>query len=111
MGRIILFSAAGNLSALIISSAVETLIISSVLESKQTSRASSSWGAPIGSRLIVALPDREVDLGRVDPEARVIVLREQGWPDRFTTSRSATFVAPSSQAAGIGSLESRAGMN
>ena len=78
MGRIILFSAAGNLSALIISSAVETLIISSVLESKQTSRASSSWGAPIGSRLIVALPDREVDLGRVDPQDNITVARRPG---------------------------------
>ena len=32
----------------------------------------------IGSRLIVALPDRAVDLGGVDPEAQIIVLREQG---------------------------------
>jgi hypothetical protein len=32
----------------------------------------------IGRRLIAVLPDREVDLGHVDPEARIGVWREQG---------------------------------
>jgi hypothetical protein len=65
----------------------------------------------IGSRLIVALPDREVDLGRVDPEAQIIVLREQGPAGPIYDFKVGDIVEPSSQAAGIGSLESRAGMN
>ena len=32
----------------------------------------------IGPRLIVVLPDREVDLGHVDPEAQLTVSRERG---------------------------------
>jgi len=65
----------------------------------------------IGSRLIVAPPDREVDLGWVDPEAQVVVLREQGPAGPVYDFKVGDIVEPSSQAAGIGSLESRAGMN
>jgi hypothetical protein len=65
----------------------------------------------IGSRLIVALPDREVDLGRVDREAQIMVLREQGPAGPIYDFKVGDIVEPSSQAAGIGSLESRAGMN
>jgi hypothetical protein len=65
----------------------------------------------IGSRLIVALPDREVGLGRVDPEAQIIVLREQGPDGSIYDFKVGDIVEPSSRAAGIGSLESRAGMN
>jgi hypothetical protein len=66
----------------------------------------------IGSSLIVAPPDREVALGRVDPEAQqIIVLREQGPAGPIYDFKVGDIVEPSSQAAGIGSLESRAGMN
>jgi len=57
----------------------------------------------IGSRLIVALPDREPDLGRVDPEAQIIVLREQGSAGPIYDFKVGDIVEPSSQAAGIGS--------
>jgi hypothetical protein len=32
----------------------------------------------IGPRLIAVLPDREIDLGHVDPEAQIAVSRERG---------------------------------
>jgi len=65
----------------------------------------------IGSRLIVALPDYGVDLGRVDPEVQIIVLREQGLAGPIYDFTVGDIVEPSPQAAGTGSLESRAWMN
>jgi hypothetical protein len=72
LGRIILFSAAGNLNA---------LIISSVLKSKRT----------------------------VSPE--IVGAARAGPAGPICDFKVGDIVEPSSQAAGIGSLESRAGMN
>jgi hypothetical protein len=52
----------------------------------------------IGSRLIVVLPDREVRLGEVDPEAPIIVSREHGPAGTIYDFKAGDIVEPSSQA-------------
>jgi hypothetical protein len=54
----------------------------------------------ISSRLIVVLPDREVRLGEVDPEAQIIVSREHGPAGAIYDFKVGEIVEPSSQATG-----------
>jgi hypothetical protein len=51
--------------------------------------------------LIVVLPDREVPLGEVDPEAEIIASREYGPAGVIYDFKVGDVVEPSSQATGL----------